>query len=199
MHEFHCKASICKNVYWNILLSTWTCLRGWRTFWKIWKFHPCMHAHTYNDIYTAIHIDSVWLHRLYCSCIFSTDCCLSHAQNRNVFWQQEMETNLILWTSFFQNLEFVKRWKHEHSEEIKCRQGLSTRKHCLPRIMSLMPSTGSNRGRKENINGEKLETEKREKKKLSYSYLNQLAMIKRERQIKAGYTPFFPLQNVNTI
>ena len=50
----------------------------------------------------------------------------------------------------------------------------------------------SNRGRKENINGEKLETEKREKKKLSYSYLNQLAMIERERQIKAGCTPFFP-------
>ena len=120
----------------------------------------CMHTHTHNDICTATHIDSVWLHRLYCSCIFSTDCCLSHAQNRNVFWQQEMETNLILWTSFFQNLEFVKRWKHEHSEEVKCRQGLSTRKHCLPRIMSLMLSTGSNGGRKENINGEKLETEK---------------------------------------
>ena len=125
---------------------------------KVSSLHACTHTH--NDIYTATHIDSVWLYRLYCSCIFSTDCCLSHAQNRNVFWQQEMETNLILWTSFFQNLEFVKRWKHEHSEEVKCRQGLSTRKHCLPRIMSLMLSTGSNRGRKENINGEKLETEK---------------------------------------
>lgn len=165
---------------------------------KIWKFHPCTRTHTHNNIYTATHIDSVWLHRLYCSCIFSTDCCLSRAQNRNVFWQQEMETNLILWTSFFQNLEFVKRWKHEHSEEIKRRRGLSTRKHCLPRIMSLMPSTGSNRGRKENINGKSWK-QKSEKRRSSVTVTWTNVPWLKERQIKAGYAPFFPLQNVNTI
>ena len=154
----------------------------------IWKFHPCTctHTQTHNDIYTATHIDSVWLHRLYCICIFSTDCCLSRAQNRNVFWQQEMETNLILWTSFFQHFDLGRGWKHEQSEEIKCRHGLSTRKHCLPRITVLVLSTGSNRGRKENINGKSWKQKRRSSVTVTWTNLRRLKDRWRQRQIKAG-------------